>query len=85
MCGRFHFNGNDKDIQKILDDLPESEKNVQIKFGDIYPTYYLPIITQEKHPILSKWGFGKGAIWNHVLFKVSKMSGGVSAFQMLIL
>ena len=59
MCGRFHFNGNDKDIQKILDDLPESEKNVQIKFGDIYPTYYLPIITQEKHPILSKWGFGK--------------------------
>ena len=43
MCGRFHFNGNDKDIQKILDYLPESEKNVQIKFGDIYPTYYLPI------------------------------------------
>lgn len=59
MCGRFHFNGNDKDIQKILDELPESENNIQIKFGDIYPTYYLPIITQEEHPILSKWGFGK--------------------------
>ena len=65
MCGRFHFGGNDKDIQKILEGLPESEKNVQIKFGDIYPTYYLPVITQDKHPILSKWGFvrfdGKGA------------------------
>ena len=46
MCGRFHFGGNDKDIQKILEGLPESEKNVQIKFGDIYPTYYLPILTQ---------------------------------------
>ena len=68
MCGRFHFGGNDKDIQKILEGLPESEKNVQIKFGDIYPTYYLPILTQEKHPILSKWGFskfdGKGVLIN---------------------
>ena len=68
MCGRFHFNGNDKDIQKILDNLPESEKNIQIKFGDIYPTYYLPIKTQEKHPPLSKWGFnrfdGKGVLIN---------------------
>ena len=68
MCGRFHFNGNDKDIQRILDYLPESEKNVQIKFGDIYPTYYLPIITQEKYPVLSKWGFkrfdGKGVLIN---------------------
>ena len=68
MCGRFHFNGNDKDIQKILDNLPESENNIQIKFGDIYPTYYLPIITQEKHPILSKWGFkrfdGKSVLIN---------------------
>lgn len=59
MCGRFHINGNDKDIQKILDDLPESARNIQIKFGDIYPTYYLPIITQDEHPVLSKWGFGK--------------------------
>ena len=68
MCGRFHFNDNDKDIQKILDNLPESENNIQIKFGDIYPTYYLPIITQEKHPVLSKWGFnrfdGKGVLIN---------------------
>lgn len=59
MCGRFHFSGNDKNIQKILDGLPESEKNVQIKFGDIYPTYYMPVITQDNHPLLSKWGFGR--------------------------
>ena len=59
MCGRFHFNSNDKDIERILSELPESEKNVQIKFGDIYPTYYMPVISTDKHPILSKWGFGK--------------------------
>ena len=62
MCGRFHFGGNDKDIQKILEGLPESEKNVQIKFGDIYPTYYLPVITQDKHPILSKWEIGRAHV-----------------------
>ena len=59
---------NDKEINKILDDLPESEQNVQIKFGDIYPTYYAPVLTQGKHPILCKWGFnrfdGKGVMIN---------------------
>ena len=59
MCGRFYFSGNNKDIGKIIDELPESVKNVQIKFGDIYPTYYVPVITQEKYPMLSKWGFGR--------------------------
>lgn len=68
MCGRFYFSGNDKDIQKILNDLPENEKNIQIKFGDICPTYYLPVITKEQHPVLYKWGFskfdGKGLLIN---------------------
>lgn len=68
MCGRFHFNINEKDIGKILNRLPESENNVQIKFGDIYPTYYVPVITKDKYPILCKWGFNmfnrKGVLIN---------------------
>lgn len=68
MCGRFYVGSNNKDINKILDNLPESEKNVQIKFGDIYPTYFVPVLTQDKHPILCKWGFGmfnrKGVLIN---------------------
>lgn len=59
MCGRFHMGANDKEINDILDKLPESEKNVQIKFGDIYPPYYVPVLTQDKHPLLCKWGFGR--------------------------
>ena len=59
MCGRFHFNSNDKDLKKLLVELPENEKNIQIKFGDIYPNYYLPVITQGKQPILSKWGLNR--------------------------
>ena len=59
---------NDKEINKILDKLPESEKNIQIKFGDIYPTYYVPVLTQGKHPLLCEWGFnrfdGKGIMIN---------------------
>ncbi len=44
-------------INKILERLPESENNVQIKFGDIYPTYFVPVLTKDSHPILCKWGF----------------------------
>lgn len=50
---------NDKDINDILRMLSESVQNVQIKFGDIYPTYYVPVLSQDKHPILCKWGFGR--------------------------
>ncbi len=57
MCGRFHMGANDREINEILDRLSESEKNVQIKFGDIYPTYYVPVLTKE-HPILCNWDFG---------------------------
>ncbi|MCM1439749.1 MAG: SOS response-associated peptidase [Roseburia sp.] len=62
------MSASNKEINKISDDLPDSEKNVQIRFGDIYPTYVVPVLSQEKHPILCKWGFnrfdGKGVMIN---------------------
>lgn len=68
MCGRFYMGADDGEINGILDNLPESEKNVQIRFGDIYPNYFVPVLTQEKHPVLCKWGFirfdGNGVMIN---------------------
>lgn len=49
---------NDREIADIIDRLPESERNVQLRFGDIYPTNIVPAFTSEsKKPLLLKWGF----------------------------
>lgn len=58
MCGRFHIGANDKEIADVIDRLPESKKNVQLRLGDIYPTNYSPAFTSENEkPSLLKWGF----------------------------
>ncbi len=55
MCGRFHLGFSRKDTQKLLHDIPD-EQQIMLKFGDIYPTSFAPILTAEE-VIVARWGF----------------------------
>lgn len=66
MCGRFHLGFNHKETQKIIQDIPD-EQQIQLRFGDIYPTSFAPILTAEES-LAARWGFErfdkKGVIIN---------------------
>lgn len=77
MCGRFYIQSMDVDelrkiIQEIESNSSESDDNVKIKLGEIFPTDVVPVIAYDKNnqptPSLMKWGFakpdGKGVIIN---------------------
>lgn len=55
MCGRFHLGFSNKETQKIIRDIP-NEQQIQLRFGDIYPTSFAPILTAEE-TIAARWGF----------------------------
>ena len=58
MCGRFHLGFSYKDIQDIVDNLPESDFNIQLRFGDIFPKDVAPVYTEESDkPSLIRWCF----------------------------
>lgn len=47
-----------KDVQKIINNLPESELNIQLRLGDIFPKDVAPVYTAESNkPSLIRWGF----------------------------
>lgn len=58
MCGRFHLELNHHDTQKMLGDVPE-EQFVQLRFGDIYPTAFAPVLAAEEN-FAARWGFSRG-------------------------
>ena len=55
MCGRFHLGFKNKDVQKIVRDIPD-EQQIQLRFGDIYPTSFAPVLTAEE-TFAARWGF----------------------------
>ena len=55
MCGRFHLGFNNKDVQKMVRDIPD-EQQLQLRFGDIYPTSFAPVLTAEE-TLAARWGF----------------------------
>ena len=58
MCGRFHLGFSNKEVQDIVNNLPESDLNVQLRFGDIFPKDVAPVFTAESDkPSLIRWGF----------------------------
>lgn len=49
---------NDKVVQDIVNKLPESDLNVQLRFGDIFPKDVAPVFTADSDkPSLIRWGF----------------------------
>ncbi len=58
MCGRFHLGFSNKEVQDIVDNLPESDLNVQLRLGDIFPKDVAPVYTADSDkPSLIRWGF----------------------------
>ena len=58
MCGRFHLGFSNKEVRDIVDNLPKSDLNVQLRFGDIFPKDVAPVYTAESDkPSLVRWGF----------------------------
>ena len=55
MCGRFHLGFSHQETQKILREIPEKQY-VQLKFGDVFPTNFAPILTVEE-TLAARWGF----------------------------
>ncbi len=66
MCGRYNIDADNMFVKSIAEALSEYEREL-LRWGDIYPTGYAPVIT-ESRPRLLKWGFprfdGKGVIIN---------------------
>lgn len=67
MCGRFNLGFSQKGVQDIVEKLPKSDMNVQLRFGDIFPKNIAPLFTAESDkPSLVRWGFnrfnGKGLL-----------------------
>ena len=54
MCGRFHL-GLDQETKKILRYIP-AEQQIQLRFRDIYPARFAPILTAEDS-LAARWGF----------------------------
>ena len=46
---------NNKEVQKIVRDIPD-EQQIQLRFGDIYPTSLAPVLTAEE-TFAARWGF----------------------------
>lgn len=57
MCGRFHLGYSHKDAQKLLREIP-AEKQVQLRFGDVFPNDFVPVLTAEE-TIAARWGFSR--------------------------
>lgn len=58
MCGRFHFSFQHPEVRKILDNLPADESDLPIRFGDVYPTDVIPVVTTAAATgTLCRWGF----------------------------
>ncbi len=55
MCGRFHLGFSEKETQALLRDTPD-EQRVKLRFGDIYPTSFAPVMTAEEC-LAARWGF----------------------------
>lgn len=57
MCGRFHLGFSHKETQEIIREIPY-EQQIMLKFGDIFPTSFAPVITAEEN-FAARWGFEK--------------------------
>lgn len=55
MCGRFHLGFSHRETQKIVRELPD-EQQIRLRFGDIYPTGFAPVLTAEE-TLAARWGF----------------------------
>lgn len=81
MCGRYFISNEQEEaeINKIIETVKIRYRNTPIlsemKTGEIYPTYIVPVITAES-PVLMKWGFarfdGKGQVINARLESASE-------------
>jgi len=47
MCGRFNLGFSQKGVQDIVEKLPKSDMNVQLRFGDIFPKNIAPYLQQK--------------------------------------
>lgn len=57
MCVRFHLEYSHKTVQKLLTEIPR-EKQVQLRFGDVFPNDFVPVLTAEE-AVAARWGFGR--------------------------
>ena len=60
MCGRFHIDFENQDVQNIFGQMQKNENNRQLSFGDIYPTDFTPALIRDNmkiKPLPARWGY----------------------------
>lgn len=55
MCCRYYVVSDDAEIKRIYDSVKGGAE--QLRFGDIYPSDFAPILIQKSSPIAARWGF----------------------------